>query len=273
MIIAMALLFACGSDPEVLPPAPAPPPSPLVALPSPPDPQPAPHIEMPERIQDPTSIASLFTESSTPTTEGIRTPPPRAYQRQGPAIEPIGEGWATHDGDLCVLVTQDPEGWSLTLIDAERHELASLPFEGYPDEAWWSPRWSRSGRHLALGSMSGDLVDITVFDIASGAVRQVATAASGFSWSSAGELAVISYWPAEHAPFPQPQFHFYRADLDRTWVPMAPTEEVGWVFTGFTAQGEVLYREHRRATVEGKITWDPVGERADRLTPKPPPGP
>jgi len=273
MILLTAMLVACGgSSPEDLPLVPAVP-APVEAPPASGQPTPGGRIDLPEPAHDPTSIARLVTESSTPTTEGIRTPPPKAYRREGPSLEPIGQGWATHDGDLAVLVTQDADGYSLTLIDTERNELASLPFEGYPDQAWWSPRWSRSGRFLALGCMAGDLLDVTVFDIRTGAARQIATAASGFAWSSTDDLGVISYWPADHALFPQPQFHFYRPDLDRMWVPLTPTEDVGWVFTGFSALGEVTYREHRRTTAEGKVTWDPVGERANSMTPKPPPGP
>ena len=213
----------------------------------------------------------LVTESTTPTTDGIRVPPPDMYRRLGPLAELLGQGWATHDGDQAVLVRErDQAGHELELIDVQGTVRATLPFPGYPDEAWWSPRWSRSGRYLALGIMSGDLLDVTVYDLSTGVATEIATMAHGFAWSNATDLGVISYWPDKMAPYPQPLFHFYRPDLGRTWCPLEPSEDTGWVFTGFTAVGEVLYREHRRAT-EGEFEWDPVGERADRLTPQPPP--
>jgi hypothetical protein len=215
----------------------------------------------------------LVHESTTPTTEGIRVPPPDLYRRMGPLVDPMGKGWATHDGHLAVRVKDRGElGHELELIDVEGNIQALLPFPGYPDEAWWSPRWSRSGRYLALGHMSGDLLDITVYDVKTRGAAEIARLASGFTWSNATDLGVVSYWPDKHAPYPQPQFHFYRPDLGRSWCPLEPGENRGWVFTGFSAVGEVLYREHRRSK-EGEFEWDPVGERSDRLIPKPPPEP
>ena len=213
----------------------------------------------------------LVTESTTPTTEGIRVPPPDMYRRLGPLNERLGQGWATHDGDRAVLV--QPRGdasFQLDLIDVDGTRQTTLPFPGYPDEAWWSPRWSRSGRYLALGTLSGDLLDVSIYDVQTGGSVQIACMASGFAWSNATDLGVISYWPDAMAPVEQPQFHFHRPDLGRTWCPLEPAGDRGWVFTGFTASGEVLYREHRRAE-GGEFEWDPVGERADRLTPQPPP--
>jgi hypothetical protein len=263
------LAAACGGEP--MPPDVRPPdPPPAVGTPTP---LPDYGAVLPLSEQTAGSIARLFTESNTPTTEGMRTPPPKAFLRMGPLVETIGEGWATHDGDRAVLVTQEPGGYGLTLIDVERRAQASLPFEGYPDGDWWSPRWSRSGRYLALGSLAGDVLDVTIFDARTGVSRQIATCASGFTWSGVEDLGVISYWPSQHCPLAEPQFHFFRPDLDRTWIPLAPTADAGWVFTGFTAQGEVLYREHRLTTVDGKPTWNPVGERANRLQPRPPPDP
>jgi len=214
----------------------------------------------------------LVAESTTPTTENIRVPPPDMYRRLGPLAELLGQGWATHDGDLAVMVRQRSErSHELELIDVEGGVKATLPFPGYPDENWWSPRWSRSGRYLALGTMSGDLLDITIYDVQTGASSEVAHLASGYAWSTATDLGVISYWPEKMAPYDQPQFHFYRPDLGRSWCPLEPGADRGWVFTGFSAIGEVFYREHRRAEA-GEFEWDPVGERADRLTPQPPPG-
>ena len=213
----------------------------------------------------------LVAESTTPTTEGIRVPPPDVHRRQGPLVDLLGEGWVTHDGDLAVLaVARGDAGHELELIDVQGTVKATLPFPGYPDEAWWSPRWSRSGRYLALGVMSGDLVDVTIYDVQTGASTEIARLAAGYAWSNATDLGVISYWPEANAPFDQPQFHFHRPDLGRTWCPLAPGEDTGWVFTGFTAIGEVLHREHRRGT-GGELEWDPVGERSERLTPQPPP--
>jgi hypothetical protein len=215
----------------------------------------------------------LITESTTPTTEGIRVPPPEMYRRVGPLNDHLGQGWATHDGDRAVRLAPRGDGsYELDLINVAGAIQAKLPFPGYPDEAWWSPRWSRSGRYLALGTMSGDLLDVSVYDVRTGASDPIATLASGFAWSNATDLGVISYWPDKMAPFDQPQFHFHRPDLGRTWCPLAPGEDRGWVFTGFSAIGEVLYREHRRSDA-GEFEWDPVGERSDRLTPKPPPEP
>jgi hypothetical protein len=215
----------------------------------------------------------LVHESTTPTTEGIRVPPPDLYRRMGPLADKVGVGWANHDGDLAVRVKDRGElGHELELIDIDGNIKALLPLQGYPDEAWWSPRWSRSGRYLALGHMSGDLLDVTIYDVKTRQASEIAQLASGFHWSNATDLGVVSYWPDKHAPYPQPQFHFYRPDLGRSWCPLEPREDQGWVFTGFTALGEVLYREHRRAK-EGEFEWDPVGERADRLIPKPPPEP
>ncbi len=216
-------------------------------------------------------IARLVAESTTPTTEGIRVPPPDLYRRVGPLADRLGQGWATHEGDRAVMVIERMPGhFELDMIDVDSKVLATLPLPGYPDGNWWSPRWSRSGRYLALGIMSGDLVDVTIYDVQTGATVQVATLASGFAWSTATDLGVISYWPERMAPYKQPQFHFFRADLGRTWCPLEPGEDQGWVFTGFSAIGEVYYREHRRSEV-GEFEWDPVGERNDKLTPQPPP--
>jgi hypothetical protein len=218
-------------------------------------------------------ITRLVSESTTPTTEGIRVPPPDVYRRTGPLNERLGIGWVTHDGLRAVLVNDRADaGHELSLVDLQGEPIATLPFPGYPDEAWWSPRWSRSGRYLALGTMSGTLLDVTVYDAETGSAREIATLASGFSWSNATDLGVISYWPDKNVALAQPQFHFYRPDLERIWCPIEPSEGVGWVFTGFSANGDVLYREHRRAD-DGPFEWDPVGERSQVLRPPPPPRP
>jgi hypothetical protein len=265
MIRALPLLLAvaCGGEP---------PPEPVTSRP---DPEDLPNFAEASAIGEAaTGIGPrLVTESTTPTTEGIRVPPPDMYRRLGPLNERLGQGWATHDGDRAVLVQQRSEGgYQLDLIDVDGTPQATLPFPGYPDEAWWSPRWSRSGRYLALGILSGDLLDVTVHDVHTGLATPIATMASGFAWSNATDLGVISYWPEAMAPFDQPQFHFHRPDLGRTWCPLEPGEDRGWVFTGFSASGAVFYREHRRAE-QGEFEWDPVGERADSLTPRPPPAP
>ena len=261
----LSLFLACGGEP--------PPPAPEVIerpLPTAAD---LPSYAQAEALGEkaPGVGARLIAESTTPTTEGIRVPPPDVYRRLGPLAEQLGQGWATHDGLRAVMVRDHGEaGHELELIDVEGRVQATLPFPGYPDEAWWSPRWSRSGRYLALGTMSGDLLDITIYDVQTGVAQEIATLAHGFAWSNATDLGVISYWPEKMAAYPQPRFHFYRPDLGRSWCPLEPGEDQGWVFTGFSAIGEVLYREHRRAA-EGEFEWDPVGERSDRLTPQPPP--
>jgi hypothetical protein len=217
------------------------------------------------------SAAHLVTESTTPTTEGIRVPPPEMYRSTGPLNEHLGQGWATHDGHRAVVVRKrSEERYELELIDVEGNILAVLPFDGYPEGGWWSPRWSRSGRFLALGQLHGDLLDVDSYDVFTAQRSELARLAKGFAWSNATDLGVISYWPEASAPYQQPQFHFFRPDLHRTWCPLEPEETVGWVFTGFSAHGDVLYREHHKSDV-GEFEWDPVGERSERLRPMPPP--
>ena len=206
-------------------------------------------------------------DSVPPTTTDNRVPPPGLRKITGPYEEEIGEGWASPDGGRAAVISQAASGTHLLVVlDATGEELAKLPFADYPRGDWWSPRWSPSGRYLALVSPLGTRVVVNLYDVETERASPVATEVKKLSWAPEVDLLVLSYWPTLAKPNAIPNFHFYVPATGQTHTPLQASSDVGYAFTGFAASTELGYREYRLGTSPSGATWNPVGERHARLS-------